>query len=168
MLTELVSEPFDMGCPLGEQQAVSAAVQCGDDVIDDLVEAGVVGDEIAVDGRHAAGLGGVGVAEIAVCGLVQVKHGCRALSDLVEFELRRAVRGWWGGRGDGVSYRAELLRDQIVELVATIWGRGETKPAAGGDLLDGVLEGGGGDVVALVHDDQPVATGEILDVSLAG
>src|SRR6266545_6247895 len=145
-----------------------ASFQCGDHVVDDLGEPGVVGDEVAVDGSHSAGFGGVGVAEIAVCGVVHVKHRSRALCDPVEFELSRAVLGCWGGCGDGVSYRAELQRDQIVELVATIGGRGETKPAASGDLLDGVLEGGGGNVVALVHDDQPVATGEILDVSLAG
>jgi hypothetical protein len=31
-----------------------------------------------------------------------------------------------------------------------------------------MLERRSGDVVALVHDDQPVATGELLDVGLAG
>jgi hypothetical protein len=74
-LLELVGEPLDVGCPLGEQQAVTAPIQRGDHVVDDLGEAGVVGHEIAVDGRHTAGLGGVDVAEVGVGGVVHAEHG---------------------------------------------------------------------------------------------
>jgi hypothetical protein len=70
--------------------------------------------------------------------------------------------------GDGVPDRAQLEGYQVVELIAAVRGGGESEPAAGRDLLDGVLERGGGDVVALVDDDQPVAAGELLDVGLAG
>jgi hypothetical protein len=104
-LPELVSESLDVGCPLGQQQAVPAAFQRGDDVIDDLGEAGVVGDEVAVDGRHAAGLGRVGITEIAVGGVVHVEYGGRALGGLVEFELGRAGLACWRGLGDGVADR---------------------------------------------------------------
>ncbi len=167
-LPELVSEPFDAGCPLGEQQAAPAAFQRGDHVIDDLGEAGVVGDEVAVDGRHAAGLRRVGVTEVAVGGVVHVEYGGRALGGLFKFELGRAVLAWWRGLGDGVADRTQLEGDQVIELVAAVRGGGEPEPAAGRDLLDGVLERRSGDVVALVHDDQPIAAGELLDVGLAG
>lgn len=50
-MSELVDDPLDVGCPLDEQQAVPATLQRVDHVVDDLGEAGVVGDEIAVDGR---------------------------------------------------------------------------------------------------------------------
>jgi len=49
-----------------------------------------------------------------------------------------------------------LQTDEVVELVTSVGGGGEPKPAAGGDLGDGGREGRGGDVVALVDDDQAV------------
>lgn len=90
-MLEPVGEPFDMGCPLGEQQAVPAPFQCGDHVVDDLCEAGVIGHEITVDGRHAARLRRVGVAAVVVDGVVHMEYRCRTLGGLVEFELGRTV-----------------------------------------------------------------------------
>jgi hypothetical protein len=48
------SEPVDVSGPLGQHQAVPAAVQCLDDVGGDLASAGVVGNQVAVDRGDAA------------------------------------------------------------------------------------------------------------------
>lgn len=64
--------------------------------------------------------------------------------------------------------RAELQGDEVIELVAAVGGGGQPDPAAGGDLLDRVLERGGGYVMAFVDHDQAVAGGESTDVSVAG
>ena len=61
-----------------------------------------------------------------------------------------------------------MQADEVVELVTSVGGGGEPEPAAGGDLGDGGREGRGGDVVALVDDDQAVAGGEVRDVLCAG
>lgn len=120
LLPELVGEPFDMRGPLGEHQAVPAAFQRGGHVIDNLAGAGVVGDEVAVDGRYPTGFPGVGFSEVAVGGVVHVQHRRWSLRGVVEFELRRIVVEGCGGLGDGVADRAELECDQVVELVAAV------------------------------------------------
>src|SRR5688572_12891764 len=118
LLPELLVEALDMGGPLGEDQAVPAAFQRGYHVVDDLSGAGVVSDEVAIDGCHPTGLGGVGVTGVAEPGLVHVDYGYRRLDGVLELELRRVVAGRRGGLCDGVADRAELERDQVVEFVA--------------------------------------------------
>lgn len=168
-LLELVGEALDVRYPLSEQQAVPAPCQRGGGhVVDDLSEAGVVGDKIAVDGRHTTGFRRVGVPDVAIRGVVHVEYRRRALGGGVEVELGRAVLGRWGGLGDGVPDRAQLEGDQVVELVTAVRGRGQPKPAARRDLFNSVLKRRGGYVVALVHDHQPVALGELLDVGAPG
>ena len=127
--------------------------------------AGVVGDEVAVDRGHPAGRGWLGVTGVAEVGGVHVQHAARAPAPPAMSGAPR-VPVW--GADDGVPDRAELQRDEVVELVAAVGGGGQAEPAAGGDLADGVLEGGGRDVVALVDDDQPVAGGQLRDVVGAG
>jgi hypothetical protein len=79
----------------------------------------------------------------------------------------RAVGGL-PGHGDGVADRADLHGDEVVELVAPVGGGGQAEPPPRSYLPDGVLERGGGDVVALVGDDQPVPGGQLRDVVAAG
>jgi hypothetical protein len=79
----------------------------------------------------------------------------------------RAVGGL-PGQGDGVADRADLHGDEVVELVAPVGGGGQAEPPPRSYLPDGVLERGGGDVVALVGDDQPVPGGQLRDVVAAG
>jgi len=62
--------------------------------------------------------------------------------------------------GDGVPDRADVHGDEVVELVAPVRGGGQAEPAPDRDLPDGILEGGGWHVVALVGDDKPVPDGE--------
>jgi hypothetical protein len=70
--------------------------------------------------------------------------------------------------GDGVPDRADLEVGQVVELVAPVGGGGQAEPAAGGDLLDRVLERRRRDMMAFVGDDQAIARGERADVLVAG
>jgi hypothetical protein len=79
----------------------------------------------------------------------------------------RAVGGL-AGHGDGVADRADLHGDEVVELVAPVRSGGQPEPPPGADLPDCVLERGGGDVVALIGDDQPVPGGQLRDVVAAG
>ena len=150
-----------------------APLQCRRHVIEHLGGAGVVGDYVAVDGGHPARRRWVGVADVAESGVVHMEHGCWPLPQarLRELELGRAIvglrRGLCGVR-DGVADRAELQRDQVVELVAAVWSSGQPEPSARRDLLDGVFERRSWDVVALVHNHQSVAAGELLDVLRAG
>ena len=64
--------------------------------------------------------------------------------------------------------RPGLHGDQVVELVAPVWGGGKPEPAACRDLLDRVLECGSRNVVTFIGDDQPVTGGQRGDVVLAG
>ena len=82
--------------------------------------------------------------------------------------LATLVSGLDARLGDGVPDRAELQRDQVIELVTAVRGGGQAEPAPGWDLLDGVLERRCRDVVAFVGDDQPVPGGELCDVVAAG
>jgi hypothetical protein len=63
---------------------------------------------------------------------------------------------------------ADVHSDEVVELVAPVRGGGQAEPAPDRDLPDGIREGGGWHVVALVGDDQPVPGGEAGDVVAAG
>ena len=63
------------------------------------------------------------------------------------------VSGGVVGKCDGVPNWSHLHGDQVVELVAAVWGGGQPEPAPGRDLLDRVLERRGRDVVAFVGDD---------------
>ena len=67
-----------------------------------------------------------------------------------------------GGHGTAVHGH------QRLEAVAPVGGGGEPDPTAHRDLADCLFEGDGGDVVALIHDHQPVAGGELCDVVPAG
>ena len=62
---------------------------------------------------------------------------------------------------------AELMGDQVIEPVSSVWGRGQSDPVPGGDLLDHGLERRGRDVVTLVHDHLPVALGDHAYVAAA-
>jgi hypothetical protein len=63
--------------------------------------------------------------------------------------------------------RADVHGDEVIELVAPVRGGGQAEPAPDRDLPDGILEGRGWHVVALVCDDQPVSGGESGDVVAA-
>ena len=56
--------------------------------------------------------------------------------------------------------RPQLKADQIIEAVPAVGGRGEAEPVACRDGSNCSLEGSRGNVVALVHDHEPV-TGEL-------
>src|SRR4051794_6694378 len=145
--------------PLGEHQAVPTTGQSGNHIVGDLTGASVVGDQVPVDGGDAAGGRRFGVAGVAEAGRVDVQDRFRCLC------VRRAAADGAGGRLDeGVADRAQLEGDEVVELVASVRGRGQTEPAASRDLLYGVLEGGGGHVVALVDNHQAVVAGPVGDV----
>jgi hypothetical protein len=90
-LPELVGEAFDMGGPLGQDQAVPASFPCCRHIVDYLGGAGVVGHEVAVDGGHSARFGGIGVTDVVVDGVVDVQHGCRSQPGLLERKLWRIV-----------------------------------------------------------------------------
>ena len=152
--------------PVGEDEAVPVLGGGCRDVGDDLAGALVAGDQVLVDDGHPAGRGRAGGAVVAVGGRVDVQHrrgppaGCAAGQHVHAF-------GGVPGRGDGVADRAGLHADEVIELVAPVGGGGQPEPPPGGDLPDGVLEGGGRDVVALVGDDQPVLGGQLRDVVAA-
>ena len=63
------------------------------------------------------------------------------------------------GPGDGVPDRPDLQPDEVIELVATVAGRGQSEPAPGRDLGDRERERSCGHVVALVDDDKAVVLG---------
>jgi hypothetical protein len=64
--------------------------------------------------------------------------------------------------------RADMHGDEVVEFVPPVRGGGEAQPAPCGDLPDGILEGSGWHMMALVRDDQPVPGGEAGDVVTTG
>ena len=80
----------------------------------------------------------------------------------------RAREGAGCGSAHGVADGAELEGNEVVESVAAVRGGGQAEPAPSRDVPDGVLERRGGDVVALVDDDQAVAGGERGQVVAAG
>jgi hypothetical protein len=88
-----------------------------------------------------------------------VGGGARQCGDSV------ACRPW---AAHGVADGAKVQADEVVEFVAPVGGGGQAQPAAGGDLFDGVGEGGRRHVVAFVGDDEAVASGELGDVLTAG
>jgi hypothetical protein len=144
-----------------------------DHVADDLVGAGPVGDQVPVDRGDPAWCGRVLLTGVPEAGAVQVQHRLRPwLLVSAGGEGQLGCAAVTAGRsdcvGEGVSDRAELQGDQVVQLVPSVGRGGEPEPAAGGDLLDGVLERGGGNVVALVDDDEPVPGGQGSDVVAAG
>lgn len=54
-LTELFGEPVEVAGPLGQQQAVTPAVKGRQDAGDELLVAGLVCDELPIDGRDSSG-----------------------------------------------------------------------------------------------------------------
>jgi hypothetical protein len=64
--------------------------------------------------------------------------------------------------------RADLHGDQVIELVAPVWGGGQAEPAVCWDLFDRVLKGRRGNVMTLIGDYQPVSGGETGDVVASG
>jgi len=122
------------------------------DVADDLFQSRVVVDEVTVDGGHAAGGLWVGEAVVAVVGVLECEHGPGSRGQLV-------IEGVAGGGADRVSHGSELGVDELIELVAAVGGCGQPEPVPRGDALDGAGVGRGGQVVALIDDDQPVLGG---------
>ncbi len=61
-----------------------------------------------------------------------------------------------------------MQRDQVVELVAAVGRCGQSQPASGGDLRDGVRERCRWHVVAFVHDDEAVRLGPRSRVVISG
>jgi hypothetical protein len=59
-----------------------------------------------------------------------------------------------------VPDRAQLQRDQIIELVAPVRSRGQPEPPPGRDLADGVLERHRREVMTLVYHDEAVSGGQ--------
>jgi hypothetical protein len=59
--------------PCGEYKDVGAVAVSGEDVGDDLLEPGVIGDQCAIDFGHSARRGGIGFAGVAEPSAVQVK-----------------------------------------------------------------------------------------------
>ena len=135
------------------------------DVCGDLGSTRVVGREIPVDRGDPAGSGWVGVAGVAEPGGVYAedRRWAGVCAGWWQVKLRRAIaiwrRGVAGGIGDGVPDGADLQSDQVIKLVAPVGGGGQAEPAAGGDLLDRVLERCRRDVVAFVGDDQAIPGG---------
>jgi hypothetical protein len=70
--------------------------------------------------------------------------------------------------GDGVPDRAELPGDEFAESVTAHRCGGQAEPELRGDVLDRVVVGGCGEVVAFVDDDLTVPVGELRDVVAPG
>jgi hypothetical protein len=87
---------------------------------------------------------------------------------------QKPVRGVLGPQGagrrwrDGVSDRAELVVNELVETVTPVGGRRQAYPPPRSDLTGGILERRGGQMMALVHEDQPVAGGQLRHVLATG
>jgi len=152
--------------PASEDEAVPALLKRGGHIRDDLAGARIAGDQVAVDHRHSAWHGRVGIARVAVRRGVQVQHRRRSAVRGAAGKHRHASGGLAGTR-DGVPDLPDLHGDQVVELVAPVRRGGQPEPAARRDLLDRVLERGSRNVVAFIGDDQPVAGGQRGDVVLA-
>jgi hypothetical protein len=151
---------------------VTALGQSGGDVGGDLAGAVVVGGQVPVDRGHPARRLRAGVAAVAVGSLVHVEDRNRpgraaGRHDAGQGQFGPAQVGA-AGRGDGVPYLAGLQVDEVIELVAPVWGGGQAQPAAGGDLADGVGECRSRDVVAFVGDDEAVPGGQLADVRPPG
>ena len=114
--------------------------------------------EVPVDGGDPARSRRIGLAAVDELGQVDGEGsfwrptGCRGGE-------RARLRG-----AHGVPDRAQLQRDQIVELVATVRGCGQPEPPPGGDLAHGVLERRGRDVMALVDHDEAVPGGQLRQI----
>ncbi|OSY34574.1 hypothetical protein BG845_06727 [Pseudonocardia autotrophica] len=139
--------------PLGQDQAVAPASERGLDVGEHLLIAGVVGDEVAVDIGDPARSRRICLAAVDEVGQMDGEGSVRCATG----------RGGEGARlrgAHGVSDRAELQRDQVVELVAPVRGRGQPEPAPGRDLAHGVVERRGRKVMTFVDHDEAVTGGQ--------
>jgi hypothetical protein len=72
-LTQRGGESVDVGGPLGQHQAVPSPAQRLGDVVGNLPGAGVVGDQVAVDGGDPARRRRIGVSRVAEACRVQAK-----------------------------------------------------------------------------------------------
>ena len=168
-----VGEFLQVRDPLGEHEAVAASGQRCCDVGGDLAGAVLVGGQVTVNGGHSAWCLRVGAAGVAVGGGVHVQHGCRPAGrawrrDLGQREGVAVSVVPFAWMGDGVPGLPDLPGDEVVELVAPVRGGRQAEPAAGRDLLDGILEGRRRDVVAFVSDYQAVTRGQLADIGAAG
>jgi hypothetical protein len=75
MSPEFLGESLDVRRPLGEHKAMSAAFQRGRHVADYLSGAGLVRDEVSVDGGHPTWYRWVSLTGVAESGDVHVQHG---------------------------------------------------------------------------------------------
>ena len=144
---------------MGQHEAVASLLQGGQDVGGDLPVPGLVRSEIAVDGGDAARCCGVSFAAVAESCRMDVQDwlGRRAC-------LRAQRQGARWRLGHGVTDRAQLQCDQVIELVAAVGGRSQAQPAARRDLLHRMLERGRWDMVTFIDYHQPVAARKRSDV----
>lgn len=125
MFGEFRSEPVQVAGPLGEYQAVAPALPGIEDVVNDLLKPVVGSDEVATGRRHAPGGLRCRVASAGVRGRMDVQGRVRD----------GGVDGGEGvacGPGDEVPDRPDLQPDEVIELVATVGGRGQSEPAPAG------------------------------------
>src|SRR5689334_16287622 len=155
-------EGLDVGDSAGEDEAVPSARQCGGDIVGDLGVPRLVGCEEPVDLGQRARRVQVYVGDIER-GLVDAQ-----LPLWTGVEVQRGGDGALLLLGHGVPYGSELPGDELAEPVSAGGCGGEAEPELRGDSLDGVLVGGGAEVVALVDDDVPVPLGECADVVAPG
>jgi len=87
--------------------------------------------------------------------------GCR------DFE-RATCQGSRLNRSHGVANGAHLQMNQVIELIAPVWGGGQSEPASRRDLFNGVLERGSRDVVAFVDNDGSIVCRQFGDVVSTG
>jgi hypothetical protein len=121
VLPEFFGESFHVGRPLGQHQAAPAALQCRQHVGGYLDCARIVSDKGSVDGGYPAWHRRVRLAAVVKSCVVYLQNRCWSRDRAGEFQLGRLDS--CGCVGDGVPDRAELVGDQVVELVAAV-GRG--------------------------------------------
>ncbi len=175
LVTERAGEAVKVAQPLRQHEAVSASGERLGDVIGDLRCPRLIGGEVLVDRGDPARGGRVGFSGIAELRRVDAQNRNRATRQL-DVESRLPGLGDLNGRaraadcreGHGVPDRADLQRDEVVELVAPVRGGGQAEPAARRDLPDDLLERRGRNMVTFIGDDQPVSGGQRRDIVAAG
>jgi hypothetical protein len=146
----------------GEDQTVASAGQGRGDVVGDQGVAFLVEGQPPVHLGQRAWRVQLDVAGLEL-GVVQEQHASRS-----GFGMHGGGEGSLFLVGHGVPHGTELPGDELPEAVAPGGGGGEAEPELRGDRLDGVLVGGGAEVMTLVDDDVPVIVGEGGDVVASG
>ena len=130
--------------PLGKHEAVASRVQSGQDVVDNLLGADGVIDEVPVYGGDTSRCRRVSIPTVLKRRGVDIedRFGGRSLRQSGRHRARRESN-------HGVADWAQLETNKVVELVTTVGGGGQSEPAAGRNLTHGMLERGGRHMVTL-------------------